>query len=229
MLAPRTILRRRLIAQAAAATLFGVSLFAFEPMRSANQPRAQRRRAHRVPDGIRDRMHVQRDHARAAARRRSRASSTGNRISPLARRRSARSSGCGGSISRGSGSAIRTGAQSRRADRARDARARARASSERALSAQSTAPDSLFSRRSSSTLTVALIFYLNFKYGYTQSPELGAACRAKCAIATISSSGASPASASGCGLGLAQCWRTAAATSNAPTRSGSRCRCSRSR
>ncbi|MFI5231278.1 MAG: DUF2723 domain-containing protein [Gemmatimonadales bacterium] len=38
MLAPRTFLRGRVIGQAALATVFGLSLFAFEPIRSANQP-----------------------------------------------------------------------------------------------------------------------------------------------------------------------------------------------
>jgi hypothetical protein len=38
LLAPKTFLRGRLIAQAAAASMFGLSLFAFEPIRSANHP-----------------------------------------------------------------------------------------------------------------------------------------------------------------------------------------------
>ena len=38
LLAPRTVLRGRMVTQAAAAGALGVSLFAFEPIRSANQP-----------------------------------------------------------------------------------------------------------------------------------------------------------------------------------------------
>ena len=38
LIAPKTFLRGRLMAQAAAATAFGLSLFAFEPIRSANHP-----------------------------------------------------------------------------------------------------------------------------------------------------------------------------------------------
>lgn len=38
LLAPRTFLRWRMLLQAAAATAFGLSLFAFEPIRSANHP-----------------------------------------------------------------------------------------------------------------------------------------------------------------------------------------------
>src|SRR6185312_15575241 len=37
-LAPRTFIRWRIVLQAAAATAFGLSLFAFEPIRSANHP-----------------------------------------------------------------------------------------------------------------------------------------------------------------------------------------------
>jgi Protein of unknown function (DUF2723) len=38
LLAPKTFIRGRLILQVAAATVFGISLFAFEPIRSANHP-----------------------------------------------------------------------------------------------------------------------------------------------------------------------------------------------
>ena len=38
LLAPKTFLRGRMVAQAIAATAFGLSLFAFEPIRSANSP-----------------------------------------------------------------------------------------------------------------------------------------------------------------------------------------------
>ena len=47
------------------------------------------------------------------------------------------------------------------------------------------------------TVTLVLIYYLNFKYGASQSPELATASRARCATETTSSSGASRPGACG--------------------------------
>ena len=61
------------------------------------------------------------------------------------------------------------------------------------------------------TVTLGLIFYLNFKYGYSESPELGDRSRARSATATTSTSGASRRGACGSRSGFVFLWEAIAA------------------
>ena len=66
------------------------------------------------------------------------------------------------------------------------------------------------------TLTVALIFYLNFKYGYTQSPELGSSVLREVRDRDYFFLWSFSCLGVWCGLGIAQCWRMVAASLKRP-------------
>ncbi len=172
LLAPKTFLRWRLVALGALATVFGLSLFAFEPIRSANHPLLNEGEPTACTAGFalgctlsattleRVRLQVERaqyDKPELSARQAPFAAQLGMwwqyftwqafrdpySMHPLGQMLLALTALM---------LALLGASTHSRADR----------------------PSFVLMAALVSTLTVALIFYLNFKYGYSQSPELGA-------------------------------------------------------
>ena len=216
LLAPRTLLRGRLVAQAAAVGALGVSLFAFEPIRSANHPALNEGEPTACADGFAMKCTLSLDTLDAAAR--ACHARTVRQAGPLgrARPRSAPSSGCGGSISRGSGSAIRTARIRRRNSSSRCSRSMLALVGAVAPRARRPADVRASPPCSIATVTVALVFYLNFKYGYTQSPELGDGVEREVRDRDYFFLWSFSALGIWTGIGLAQCWRSLAARLERP-------------
>jgi hypothetical protein len=172
LLAPKTLLRPRLLVQGALATVLGLSLFAFEPIRSANHPLLNEGEPTACTNGFAmgctfsgatlDRLQLQVDRAQyekpaLSARQAPFTAQVGmwwqyftwqwfrdpHSMHPLAQTWLALAALMLALLGASSHS---------RADK----------------------PTFVLMTALVATLTVALIFYLNFKYGYSESPELGA-------------------------------------------------------
>ncbi|MFI5244841.1 MAG: protein O-mannosyl-transferase family, partial [Gemmatimonadales bacterium] len=209
LVAPKTFVRGRLVAQALAATVFGLSLFAFEPIRSANNPALNEGEPTACVTGFavgctlstvtleRLNAQVSRDQYSKPALS-NRQASFGAQLGmwwqyftwqwfrdphgahPVAQLELALLAIL----------LALTGARTHaRADR----------------------PGFVLMAALVATLTVALIFYLNFKYGYSQAPELGTLVPREVRDRDYFFLWSFSCLGVWTGLGIAQCWRALAA------------------
>lgn len=208
LLAPRTVLRGRIVAQAAAVGALGVSLFAFEPIRSANHPALNEGEPTACVDGFavkctwstdtlnRLRAHVTREQY-AKPDLGARQASFGAQLGmwwqyftwqwfrdPHGAHRAAQLFLAMLALMLALGGA----AVHARADR----------------------PTFVMTAALVGTVTVALVYYLNFKYGYTQSPQLGATVEREVRDRDYFFLWSFSALGIWTGLGIAQCWRSLA-------------------
>jgi hypothetical protein len=214
LLAPRTFLRGRLIAQAAIATGFALSLFAFEPIRSANHPGLNEGEPTACAAGFalkctlsvdtleRLRAQVSRDQYDKPA--------LSVRQAPL-------------------GAQLGMWWQYFTWQWFRDPHA-AHPSAQLALAllavllaltgatvhARADRPTFVLMAALVGTLTVALVFYLNFKYGYSQSPELGAGVPREVRDRDYFFLWSFSCLGVWTGMGIAECWRAVAAKLERP-------------
>jgi hypothetical protein len=206
LLAPRTLLRGRLVARVAAAGAMGVSLFAFEPIRSANHPALNEGEPTACADGFAVKCTLSLD--------------TLDRLRAHVTREqygkpdlSARQASFGAQL--GMWWQYFTWQWFRDPHGAQPAAqlflallALALALAGASLHARTDRPTFVLTAALVATVTVALVFYLNFKYGYTQSPELGGSVdrevrdRDYFFIWSFSCLGV------WAGLGIVQCWRS---------------------
>ncbi len=214
MLAPKTIMRPRLIVQAAAVTLFGLSLFAFEPIRSANHPELNEGEPTACETGFAVKCTLS-----AVTLERLRAQIDREQYGKP--ELSTRQASFGAQLGMwwqyftwqwfrdpGGEHPLAQFALAILALVLAVVGARAQLKVDRAGFA-------LFATLLA-TLTVALVFYLNFKYGYTQSPELGSSVPREVRDRDYFFLWSFSCLGVWCGLGIAQCWRAVAAALRRP-------------
>ena len=214
MLAPRTFLRGRLIAQAAAASAFGFSLFAFEPIRSANHPALNEGEPTACVAGFAWKCTLSLD---TLERLRSQISRDQYAKPGLSDRQASFSAQLGMWWQYFTWQWFRDpdgshpGAQVALALLAAMlalAGARAQARADR--------PGFVVMSVLVFTLTVALVFYLNFRYGYSQAPELGAGVLREVRDRDYFFLWSFSCLGVWSGLGIALCWRALAARLHGP-------------
>ena len=208
MLAPKTILRPRLIVEAVAATAFGLSLFAFEPIRSANQPVLNEGEPTACITGFAVKCTLS---ATTLERLRSQIAREQYGKPDLSTRQASFGAQLGMWWQYFTWQWFRdpTGANTAvqyvlaiLALVLAVAGARAHLKVDRA--------GFVLIATLLATLTVALVFYLNFKYGYTQSPELGNSVLREVRDRDYFFLWSFSCLGIWCGLGIAQCWRMVA-------------------
>jgi hypothetical protein len=214
MLAPKTILRPRLVLQAAAATVFGLSLFAFEPIRSANQPLLNEGEPTACVSGFAVKCTFS---ATTLERLRSQIARDQYGKPDL----STRQASFGAQL--GMWWQYFTWQWFRDPDGAYPAVQFALAILAIALAVAGARAQLKVDRAGFvlfatliGTLTVALVFYLNFKYGYSQAPELGSSVPREVRDRDYFFLWSFSCLGVWCGLGIAQCWRVVAAQLNGP-------------
>jgi len=214
MLAPKTILRPRTILEATAVTLFGLSLFAFEPIRSANQPLLNEGEPTACVSGFAVKCTLS---ATTLERLRMQVAREQYGKPDLSVRQAPFGAQLGMWWQYFSWQWFRdpTGANPEVQFVLAIMVLVLAVVGARAQLKVDRAGFVLFATLLA-TLTVALVFYLNFKYGYTQSPELGSTVPREVRDRDYFFLWSFSCLGVWCGLGIAQCWRMAAAQLKRP-------------
>ena len=208
MVAPKTFLRGRLIAQAVLATVFGLSLFAFEPIRSANHPALNEGEPTACAAGFALKCTLSLD---TLERLRAQVAREQYGKPPLFERWISFGAQLGMWWQYFSWQWLRDphGAHPS-AQLALALLAMMLALTGASVHARAERPSFVLIGALVLTLTVGLVFYLNFKYGYSQAPELGASVPREVRDRDYFFLWSFSCLGVWIGLGIAQCWRTVA-------------------